>query len=97
MFFNNKKKLVKSFFFIGISLLLLQTGCKSKKLANDISDEVVLKIDSAEITRYEFEVNKERSYDPKSNYQHWLESYIDEAYILADAYKKKNRYSSGYK
>ncbi len=77
-------------FSISIILLFSFLTCTHQKSEDEISEEIVLKIGPVEITKYEFERNKKRSYNPKQgNYQQWLNNYIDEAYILADGYEKK--------
>lgn len=58
------------------------------------SDKIVLKIGSLEITKYEFEKNRNRfeKANPNADKQKlkkWIDEYIDETYILADSYEKR--------
>ena len=72
-------------------LALSQLGCQPKKAKNEVSNEIVLKTGPVEITKYEFEKNKEREYQPGNglNYTDWVNGFIDETYMLADADSKK--------
>ncbi|MBN2395661.1 MAG: peptidyl-prolyl cis-trans isomerase [Candidatus Atribacteria bacterium] len=70
-----------------IAILLI--SCNSNKNKQEISDEIVLKIGQNEQTKYEFERNKERTFNRSDSYQKWMNNYIDEAYFLADALDQK--------
>lgn len=72
-------------------LLFFLTSCVSKKDKSKIDDEIVLKIGSFEITRYEYEKNKKREADLNryGNPEYWLNKYISNSYFLADAYDQK--------
>ena len=85
---TNYKKFIANIGIIIISIFVL-FNCTSKNKTEEVSDEIVLKIGDVEITKYEFEKNKKRYYDPKSNYQEWVNSFINNTYYLADAYNKK--------
>jgi len=69
-----------------------QFACTSKNRGEEISDEIVLKVGPVEITKYEFECNKKRldqTQGKGTGYsKKWLDDYIDETYLLADAYAK---------
>ena len=87
-------KKVKGLQILIISVIILavcHSGCSHKKVKNEISDEIVLKCGPAEITRYEFERNKAREYQPERGltYNEWLNGFIEETYLLADALSKK--------
>jgi len=72
-------------------LLFLIISCVSEKNEPDIDNEVVLKIGSFEITKYEYEKNKERESE-QPNYiseEEWIKSYISNSFFLADAYYRK--------
>ena len=62
--------------------------CSCYKNENDTS--VVLKIGKLEITKYEFEKNKEKSIatNNSKNLQEWKEEYIGKCMIMADAYEQ---------
>lgn len=75
-------------------IVIYQFGCTSNRGKDEVSDEIVLKVGSVEITKYEFEKNKKQF--EQSNTQigskalkTWLNGFIERAYILADAYKKR--------
>ena len=82
------KVLKKSVLFWGVTLLVfLQISCSTKRNKKQIDDEIILTAGQVEITRYEFEKNKSREFDPqRSSYQQWLNNYLDETYLLAEAY-----------
>jgi peptidyl-prolyl cis-trans isomerase C len=74
-------------------IAMLFVNCTSKK-QKEVSDEIVLKIGSFEITKYEFEKSKTEYENSKKNdkslsINKWLKDYTDGAYLLADAYDKK--------
>ncbi|MCK5169864.1 MAG: peptidyl-prolyl cis-trans isomerase [Bacteroidales bacterium] len=78
--------------FIGIALLtLILIQCKPKNKTDNVADNIVLKVGNIEITKYEFDKNKKRYYDPNSgkSYMEWLDEFINEAYFLADAFDNK--------
>ncbi len=74
-----------------IATMSVNLSCKQNKYHDkNIDDEIVLQIDSFKITKYEFEKNKKRAIDSKAfrNTDDWLDDYTNNAYFLADAYKK---------
>lgn len=83
---------IESLKFIGLALLtLILIQCKPKNKTDNVADNIVLKVGNIEITKYEFDKNKERCYDPNSgkSYLEWLDEFINEAYFLADAFDNK--------
>ena len=88
-FFMNSTiiNLLKLSFIISIIGTLL--NCSNNKKSEEISEEIVLKIGNVEITKYEFERNKSKYVTPQTNYKSWLSDFIDNTYILTDAYEKK--------
>ncbi len=77
--------------FIIAMFLLGIVSCNTKE---KFSDKIVLKIGNLAITKYEFEKNKNRfeKSNPNTDKQKlkkWIDEYIDETYILADAFEKK--------
>jgi len=74
-----------------IVILIFYTACKSKEDNSKIDDEIVLKLGSLEITRYEYEKNKKKETEPNKygNTKDWLNNYIYNLYFLADAYAQK--------
>jgi hypothetical protein len=81
-------------FSIFAVLLVSLLSCGHEKKEPEHSDEIVLKIGDFEITKYEYEKNKIRFEQANPNYDKkelntWLNSYIDETYMLAQAYKKR--------
>ncbi len=77
-----------------VFITLLYFGCKPKSspTTNYVSDEIVLKIGKFEVSRYEFEEHRKRGRKQRlksEDYQQWLKEYIDENYLLTDAYAKE--------
>lgn len=72
-------------------LLFLTTSCISQEDNQIIDDEIVLKIESFEISRYEYEKTRRRDLENqnKSNAEDWLNNYIANSYFLTDAYLNK--------
>lgn len=61
---------------------------------SEINKDIVIKISKLEITKYEFEKNKDRAFPGnklKSNKElsKWKKEYLDRCIIMADAYEKK--------
>jgi hypothetical protein len=82
---------ITSFIKYILLLSLLTFSCISHKEIPTIDDEIVLKIGSFEISRYEYEKNKERELENKTkvNTEGWLRTYVANSYFLADAYFNK--------
>lgn len=85
-------KYFNKLFLLFAILTLIKCSGKNK---NEISDEIVLKVNNFEMTKYEFEKIKKSylkysdnkvSSDDLKNFNNQI---IDEAYILADAYNKR--------
>jgi hypothetical protein len=74
-----------------IIILIFSTACNSRENNSKIDDEIVLKIGSFEITRYEYEKNKKKETEPNKygNTKDWIINYINNSYLLADAYAQK--------
>jgi len=83
----NKKSTINILFLI----LFIFSSCISHNDNLKIDDEIVLKIGSFEITRYEYEKNKKKEAENQSyrNPEECLKNYIVNSYFLADAYFKK--------
>ncbi|MEI6048834.1 MAG: hypothetical protein WCS03_08035 [Bacteroidota bacterium] len=72
-------------------LVFFSTSCIAKKDKPKIDDEIVLKMGSFELTRYEYEKNakKEVANQRYKNVEEWSNDYIINSYFLADAYYRK--------
>jgi len=87
----NKIKAIDILKLFIIAMFLLGIVCCNTK--ENRSDKIVLKIGKVVITKYEFEKSKNRfeKSNPdadKQKLKKWIDEYIDDAYILADAYEK---------
>jgi hypothetical protein len=80
--FTTQKSLKLVLILVSITILFYSCNNATEK---EIDDEVVLKIGDVEITRYEFERNKERYFDPSENYRHWVQEFIEDVYFITDA------------
>ncbi|MCG6189213.1 peptidylprolyl isomerase [Maribellus maritimus] len=78
-------------FYTSLCIVLIGFSCKLNVQNDVINDEIVLQIDSFKITKYEFEKNKKRAIESKTfgNTNVWSEQYINNAYLLTDAYNEK--------
>ena len=85
------KKLIIGLLFV-FSVFIF-SNCWHTNISGEINDEIVLKIGNLEITKYEFLKNRDKAYDIKaasSDFRNnWLKNYIDDAYLIADAYETK--------
>ena len=69
----------------------LLVSCKGKNNEPAAEDEIVLKIGTFKITRYEFEKNKKKEFEQQKTTDSiaWIRKYIADSYFLADAYNRK--------
>lgn len=75
--------------YCSMLILLLFAGCRNKE---EISDKIVIQVGNISITEYEFRKNlpPDLLEKPQSkSYKKWLDDYIDDIYLLNDAYNKK--------
>ena len=73
---------------ITASGIFMFNNCSQKSTKDERSDEIVLKIGKLEITKYEFEKEKNLIEHSNLNTKLWLNEYIDNAYLVADGYAK---------
>ncbi len=73
-----------------IAILSISNSCvNNNKNKNEVSDEIVLKIGKLVITKYEFEKNKRLVDGANTDMKKWVNEFIENRYLLADAYEKK--------
>lgn len=84
----------KTMIVIIIPMIICQFGCVSHKTGDNVSDETVIKVGNVNISKYEFELSRDKfKRNNKTNtpvaMQKWVDDFIGQVYILADAYSKK--------